>query len=120
MTEAPERSERAEQGMNSAAACALKIVRNDFSSFFVHGPCHGEHANDSSLICNLRTLRIFLILNPTMNNKIIHYTVHSYAVHSEDMSEPPPDTVPRPCNGRKYKFDLLQLIPLPLNCTGWD
>ncbi len=34
MTEAPDRSERVEQGMNSAAACALKIVINDFSFFF--------------------------------------------------------------------------------------
>jgi hypothetical protein len=36
------------------------------------------------------------------------------------MSEPPPDPVPCPCDVRKYKLDLLQLIPLPLNCTGWD
>jgi hypothetical protein len=35
MPEAPDRSERAEQGMNSVVACALKIVKNDFSSFFV-------------------------------------------------------------------------------------
>jgi hypothetical protein len=27
MTEAPDRSERAEQGMNSAAACALKLFK---------------------------------------------------------------------------------------------
>jgi hypothetical protein len=27
------KAERAEQGMNSAAACALKFIKNDFSSF---------------------------------------------------------------------------------------
>ncbi len=42
MTEAPDSSECAELGMNSAAACALKIVKNAFSSFFfsfVHRCC---------------------------------------------------------------------------------
>jgi hypothetical protein len=38
MTEAPDKSERAEQSMNSAAAWVLKIVKNDFVFFvaFVH------------------------------------------------------------------------------------
>ncbi len=36
------------------------------------------------------------------------------------MSEPLPDTRQRPSEVRTHEFGLLQFIPLPLNCTGWD
>jgi hypothetical protein len=53
-------------------------------------------------------------------NLSLRHAGNNSQVHTANMSEPLPDTVPRPSEVRKYRFDMLQLILLPLNCTGWD
>jgi hypothetical protein len=57
-----------------------------------------------------------------MNHNIFHYVNLEIIAKftQQKMSEPLPDTVPSPSEVRKYKLDMLHIIPLPLNCTGWD